>query len=244
MKGGAGKILVGAVAAGVLTVVAAWGRPWAPPTASAAVSTSVPTAAWQSSLMDRFLTHLANRLDIDRKTLVQTVNDSLVQAVQDVRQEGQLTAEQADRLQQRIQEAQQKGRLGLGMLAHPRRWGGRGWPGVGAILQDAASLMGISVDDLVAALQKGQSLAQVAQSHGLSQDDLVNGLSHALKQRLDEAVADGRLTSQQAQQIWTSRKNQLEQLVTQTGWGLRRKPGHDHALEEGDPSREANSDPS
>jgi hypothetical protein len=69
---------------------------------------------------------------------------------------------------------------------------------------DAASqLLGESTADLMASLQSGQSLSSIAQSKGVSQDDLVEAMASALQ------GADSNLSADQANQIAT-------QMATQT----------------------------
>ncbi len=73
-----------------------------------------------------------------------------------------------------------------------------------AAAMDAASqLLGMSTSDLTSSLQSGQSLASIASSKGVSQDDLVNAMATALQ------GVDSNLTADQATQLAT-------QMATQT----------------------------
>jgi uncharacterized protein YidB (DUF937 family) len=60
-------------------------------------------------------------------------------------------------------------------------------------LEAAAEFLGISVDDVRAALESGATLADVAAENGSSAGDLVDELAAAAGERLDQAIADGRL---------------------------------------------------
>jgi hypothetical protein len=71
--------------------------------------------------------------------------------------------------------------------------GGRG-PG----LEAAAEAIGISEDELRTALADGASLAEVAADHGVDVETLADALVAEATARLDEAVADGRLTESEA----------------------------------------------
>ncbi|HUQ39969.1 MAG TPA: hypothetical protein VM030_07415 [Acidimicrobiales bacterium] len=62
----------------------------------------------------------------------------------------------------------------------------------------AAKAIGISEADLVTAVKGGQSVAQVAQAHGVTPQAVVDALVAAGKQRLAAAVAAGRITQAQA----------------------------------------------
>lgn len=231
-KAAAGLVLAGVLAAGV------WGGALA---VRAAPSTGVPATtgtgqiqSLRAYLMDHFLANLAAKLGIDRGTLVKDANDSLSQAVQDAEKDGKLSADQAARLLQRIQDAQSQGRpafLGFGRGA----WGGRWHRIAGPLLKDAAQIIGVSVDDLVAALKNGQSLSQVAEAHGVSQDALVNGLADAMKKRLDQAVQNGRLTADQEAKILAQAEDRLTKLVTQPGLKFH-GPRTEHPSTDGAPS--------
>jgi uncharacterized protein YidB (DUF937 family) len=67
----------------------------------------------------------------------------------------------------------------------------------GAAMDAAAKTLGMSTSDLMSSLQSGQSLASIAKSKGVSQDDLVKAMAAALQ------GADSKLSSDQATQIAT-----------------------------------------
>lgn len=73
----------------------------------------------------------------------------------------------------------------------------------GDILQDAASAIGISVDQLKQELP-GKRLTQVAAAHGISRDTLVQRLIDAETARIDQALANGKITQTQADKLKTS----------------------------------------
>lgn len=73
----------------------------------------------------------------------------------------------------------------------------------GAAMDAAAKTVGMSVTDLMSSMQSGQSLASIAKSKGVSQDDLVKAMATALQ------GADTTITADQATQIAT-------QMATQT----------------------------
>ena len=61
----------------------------------------------------------------------------------------------------------------------------------------AAKALGMSTTDLMSSLQSGQSLASIAKTKGVSQDDLVKTMATALQ------GADSNLTADQATQLAT-----------------------------------------
>jgi hypothetical protein len=92
-------------------------------------------------------------------------------------EDGTITQTQAEAVAEAIGE-------GLG-----HRRGGR--HGLG--LEAAAEFLGISVDDVRTALEAGSTLADVAAENGSSADGLIGELVAGAEERLDEAIADGRL---------------------------------------------------
>ena len=83
----------------------------------------------------------------------------------------------------------------------------------GATAMDATSqLLGVSTTDLISSLQSGQSLASVAKSNGVSQDDLVKTIAAALQK------ADTNLSSDQATQLATQLATQTRSSGTGQSW--------------------------
>ncbi|HWS45092.1 MAG TPA: hypothetical protein VN636_04455 [Acidimicrobiia bacterium] len=85
---------------------------------------------------------------------------------------------------------------------------GRGLLGQG--LKAAASALGITPAELKTDLRNGQTLAQIAQAHNVKVDTVINALVQAGNQRIDQAVANKRLTQAQADKL----KAQLPSLIT------------------------------
>lgn len=115
-------------------------------------------------------------------------------------QDGTITAAQADELAATL--AQQLG---------PRGGFGHGHGERGVALTAAADALGLTTDELRAALADGSTLADVAEDQGVAVDDLVAALVAAAEERIDDAVADGRLTAEEAEQ----RKAELTERMTE-----------------------------
>jgi hypothetical protein len=96
--------------------------------------------------------------------------------------------------------------------------GGRGprGGGFGPELNAAAQVIGISADQLRQELAN-QSLPQVAQAHSKNPADVANALKTAANQRIDQAVADGHLTADQATQRKQQTSDRIDQMMTQSG---------------------------
>jgi uncharacterized protein YidB (DUF937 family) len=83
------------------------------------------------------------------------------------------------------------------------------FPGLSA----AASYLGLTESQLDSKLDSGKTLAQVAKDQGKSVDGLVAAMKADLKQKLDQAVADGRITKAQEDQALNDADQRLTNLV-------------------------------
>ena len=80
-------------------------------------------------------------------------------------------------------------------------------------VQAAAKEIGVSAGDLKQARKGGKSIAQVANEHDKSVDDVVNAVVKAATSDIDQAVKDGKLDSQKADQIKQKLPDRLKKLV-------------------------------
>jgi len=80
-------------------------------------------------------------------------------------------------------------------------------------VQAAAKEIGVSPSELKDARKNGKSIAQVAKDHGKSVDDVVNAVVKAATTDIDQAVKDGKLDSQKADQIKKNLPDRVTQLV-------------------------------
>lgn len=114
---------------------------------------------------------------------VSALKDALKGLVSD----GTLTQQQADRVATTLAESPP-----AGFGHHGRGGGGRG------VHLEALAALGITADELRAAAEAGQTLAQLAEAQEVSKDEVVKALVAVGQKRLAEAVADGRLTQAEA----------------------------------------------
>ncbi|MPQ99778.1 hypothetical protein GB931_18015 [Modestobacter sp. I12A-02628] len=138
------------------------------------------------------------------QTAVQRITEALSGLVDD----GSLTQEQADEVASTLSEA------GVGE---------RGGPGGGPFqLEAAATALGMTEDELRTALQTdGTSLADVAGQQGVPVENLVDALVTAEQERIAQAVEDGSLTQEQADERLTD----LEARVTERVDSDQSRPG-------------------
>ena len=155
----------------------------------------------------------ASQLGVKPTDLSDALKQALKNRVDEAVDEGRLTEEQGKELKERIDSDEYP--LLFGGLS------GRGRPGFGfdhgplggfGFLETAASYLGMSEADLRDALE-AQTLAEVAKEKGKSVDGLVKAIVAAQEKKIDEAVADGRITKAQASEIKSKLAEHVEALV-------------------------------
>jgi len=164
----------------------------------------------------------AQRLNVTpealRNALGAAEDAQLDQAVKD----GKLTQAQADAIKARRQkDGAVLGGPGIGPGAgHPAFGpGGRGLgfkAGSGGALDAAASALGLKLDDLLARLRAGKSIADVAKDEGKSLNDVKAAITTGVTKELDQAVTDKKLTAAQRDRILKQLASHLDDLVNRT----------------------------
>lgn len=175
-----------------------------------------------TTLKEEFLSKLAGKLGIGEDILQEAIVSTEKEMVDEAVQQGRLSQERGDALKERIDENQ-----GLALFGH--RGLGRGH-GLKMGIIDLSGFLGITTEQLRDELRTGKTLAQVAEEHGKTRDELKTYIHDQMKSRLDQAVADGRLTQQRADGILASLDERLNDMIDGQMpfggcWGGRRTQG-------------------
>jgi predicted DNA-binding protein (UPF0251 family) len=151
----------------------------------------------------------AKQLGVEPQELSDALKQALKNRVADAVRSGRLTKEEGAELEQRIDSEEYPLLFG-----HAFRRGFRffGHHARGDFLETAAAFLGMSQADLREALQ-GKTLAEVAKDKGKSVTGLVDALAAAQEKRIDEAVADGRITKEQASELKARLEEHIQALV-------------------------------
>lgn len=214
------KLLAGGAAAAA--IVAAIGgtalaqTPTPPASGSPATGTPRPSAQQRA---DEFVNALAAKLGKSPDELKNAIKAVEKERVAQALQAGRITQDQANTLNQRIDQGQGLGLRGPGLGDLGARGVGKP-PGVRGELSGVAGFLGLPPQDLRAQLGAGKSLAQIAQEKGKSRDDLKTFLTNATRTRLSAAVTAGRLTQAQADQMLAKMTANLDQMIDRAA-----KPG-------------------
>ncbi|MFP5346199.1 MAG: hypothetical protein ACLGIA_04125 [Actinomycetes bacterium] len=173
------------------TVVAA-GAAAALAVAGLGMAVSAPFAAAASATVDSAGQKVGDRL--------QTIKDALSGLVKD----GTITQGQADKVAKTLNDSEAL-----------RPHGPGGHHGLGRVdLDAAAKVLGMTQEQLRQALEAdGATLATLAQQHGVEKSALVDALVTAGKQRVEQAVTDGRLTRARADELIAALPQRVEAAV-------------------------------
>jgi hypothetical protein len=131
--------------------------------------------------------------------------------------DGTLTQAQADKVIAALQAA---GPLGGGHMGGDGDGDhGPGGPGIGrgAGFDSVATLLGVTTDELQTALQGGQPLAQIAEAHGKTAQDVVDVLVADITQHFADEVAAGEHTQAEADQMIAAFTQQITDAVNNGG---------------------------
>lgn len=137
--------------------------------------------------------------------------------------DGTLTQEQADKVASTLAEAA-PGRGPGGPGGHGHGPGG-GPGGLGGVLREgletAAGTLGLEEDVLRDRLRDGETLGEVADAEGVARDDLVAALVTRAEELLADAVADGDLTQERADEISSGLTDKITEGLDRSGPGPR-----------------------
>ena len=191
--------------------------------AYAATQKNPPAPPDPAAEQKAFLDDVAGRLHVSTDQLTEALKGAAQDRVDAAVQAGRLTQAQADKLKQRIAQANRLpliGPLGVGPGPH-RPFGGPGFGrlavGPGAEIQAAAKYLGLTPQKLFSALRGGKSPADVAGDRGKSVDGLKAAMKAAETARLDAAVKAGRLTDAQRTRIEQDLDQRIDDVVNGTG---------------------------
>jgi len=153
----------------------------------------------------------AKQLGVTPSRLSSALKQALENRVDAAVADGRLTKEQGDALKARIEAKDYPMLGGFGFGHH----GGPGIRGFGH-LDAAAAYLGMTETELATELEGGKTLADVAKAKGKSVDGLVSALVADEKQELDAAVAAGRITRAQADELLGNAKQRFTDMANGT----------------------------
>ena len=193
---------------------------------------------------EAFLNALASNLKVDASTLRAAIVKTKQEMVDEAVKAGRLTQQQADQIKQRIQQSNGLPAFHMGAGGPGLRRGEGSRVFHQTVVSTAADVLGLSTDQVESALKSGKSLATLAQEQKKDLGTLKSRLSDALSAQIDQAVSNGRVTSQQATTIKQRLTEHVDQLVNRAfdkfgPHGPGSPGGRDKPFGPGGPSRTA-----
>lgn len=150
---------------------------------------------------DVFVTKLAGLLNIDKTTLVSSMKQAGSDTVDEAVAAGDLTERQGAQIKERIQSGEFPSFRGGG---HHGKGGHHALMGIvdpHEVGDAVAQRLGLTSEQLLQEIQSGKTLHQIGQEKGVSDADLKSTILGVVQPKLEQAVADGKLTQEQADRV-------------------------------------------
>jgi len=150
---------------------------------------------------ESFAARVAAHLGVTEQQLVDAFKTARLEMLDEAVAAGKISPEDAEQIRQRIEESQ-----GLGL---------RGWRihALGGIVSSVADTLDMTPREIAQDLRQGQSLAEIGQAKGVSTDMLKSAILSAADEKLDQAVANGKLTQDQADKIMTRLTDNIDKIL-------------------------------
>jgi hypothetical protein len=155
---------------------------------------------------------LAGELGIDVQTLRNAQQAALDQVLQDAVASGRITQEKADKIKEHPKLAR------AAMLKHGAE---RIRAAFGDIFAAASNALGMTTDELKTELRSGKSIAQIASEENVPLSDVKAAVTAEVTTRVNEAVANGNLTQEQADEILSGLSERLDEILERSGGDFR-----------------------
>jgi hypothetical protein len=135
-------------------------------------------------------------------------DDYLERALAPLVANGTITQQQADAVIKALRDARPDHVGGAGAFGSAR-----GVRVFGDVFDAAAKALGMSTDDLRAALRDGKSIADIAKDKQVDTSKVVDAVVAAVRADLDQAVKDGKLTQAQADEKLQNLQSRITAIV-------------------------------
>jgi hypothetical protein len=150
---------------------------------------------WPFNFHQRFKEVLAGKLGVTVTEYDAAVEQAQGEVVDEALAEGWLTENQAERMRERMDQGFGLRGRGKGLMGpHAGPLGRAG----GSIIGKVAEELDMSARELMAELQEGKSIAEVAEEQGVDLQPVIDAYLEKIAERLQQAVEDGKITQKQA----------------------------------------------
>jgi hypothetical protein len=166
----------------------------------------------RAELRERFRERVAANLGVTPDELEQAFKEAALQGVDEALAAGRITEQQAETMRERIESGD--GLRGAHRRHHQRMHNVRA-----AIVESAATAIGITPDDLRAELRAGNSIGGVADAHGVTRDAVKAQITSDATAKLADRVAAGAITQEQADAALAKLTQRLDDILDRTHAG-------------------------
>ncbi len=157
------------------------------------------------------LLEIIEETEADVEAIISEAMDELTQIVEEAVASGELGQEQADAilsdLEARIERALES-TLPVQQQAHNQT---REWARLA--VQLASEATGLSEEQIMVAMQSGQSLAEIISANGGDPEAVMAQVQEQIRQQIEQAVAEGRLSQEQADAILARMSERIQQAM-------------------------------
>ncbi|HXG35977.1 MAG TPA: hypothetical protein VNL15_03310 [Dehalococcoidia bacterium] len=158
-----------------------------------------------------FLGRVAAKLGVSEDQLKSAIKESRLEVIDEKVASGCLSPEQGEQLKQRIESGQ-----GL----HPRHHHPRIHHALQRlIVNSSATVLGQEPQALVEQLKAGNSLLEVAQGQGMSEEQFKSALLEQIQTDLANRVNENKLTQQQADRIFAEVQEYIDRIINREPGG-------------------------
>jgi ribosomal protein S20 len=151
------------------------------------------------------IAQVAQEQGVDAQTVIDAMVADATAHIDQAVQDGRLTADQANERKANLQERITK-------LVNEGKPKGEG-RGHGPKLDAAAKALGVGTDELRAQLRDGKTIAQVADDRNVDKQKVIDAMVADATEHIDQAVKDGKLTADQANERKSGLKDRITTLV-------------------------------
>jgi hypothetical protein len=161
----------------------------------------------------KFREAIASALGIDVQTYDAAVETARDQVVEEALAEGWLTEDQAQRMQERMDQGFEAPGMGKGFMGPREGFMGRGGDSIIGLIAEELDL---SRQDLFAELKDGKTLGELASEKGVDVEAVTTKYLAQLEENLKQAVEDGKITQTQADWMLQQAEEKVPDLLNNT----------------------------
>ena len=160
---------------------------------------------------ERLLERIAEKRGITVAELQAKLKERALERIEAALKDGRISEERAQELRTRVNEGK-----ACGLLKQARQARMHHQRAVKRLLAGAANYLGLTKEELRAELRSGKTLKQLAEGQGKSVSGLVDAMLAPVKESLDKAVSEGKITDERRDAILQRLTELANRLVERT----------------------------